>query len=116
MDKTTLNKTARDRARGLSGQIALPTILLGVLVIPAYWSIPYLVVFKDLSLWLAIPLMVLLTYAAYTVLHESVHGLINGSYKNLKWSVPKNKSTKDIHEIGDIIFIKNILSLTTCKE
>ena len=85
MDKITLNKTARDRARGLSGQIAWPTILLGVLVIPAYWSIPYLVVFKDLSLWLAIPLMVLLTYTAYTVLHESVHGLINGSHKNLKW-------------------------------
>ncbi len=27
-------------------------------------------------------------------------------YKNLKWSVPKNKLTKDVHEIGDIIFVK----------
>ena len=85
MDKITLNKTARDRARGLSGQIAWPTILLGILIIPAYWSIPYLVAFKDLSLWLAIPLMVLMTYAAYTVLHESVHGSISGSHKHLNW-------------------------------
>lgn len=85
MDKITLNKMARDRARGLSGQIAWPTILLGILIIPAYWSIPYLVAFKDLSLWLAIPLMVLMTYAAYTVLHESVHGSISGSHKHLNW-------------------------------
>ena len=26
--------------------------------------------------------------------------------KNLKWSVPKKKSIKDIHKIGDIIFVK----------
>jgi penicillin-binding protein 1A len=27
-------------------------------------------------------------------------------FKNAKWSIPKNKSIKDIHKIGDIIFIK----------
>ena len=27
-------------------------------------------------------------------------------YKNLKWSIPKKKSIKDIHKIGDIIFVK----------
>jgi penicillin-binding protein 1A len=26
--------------------------------------------------------------------------------KNMKWSIPKNKSIKDIHKIGDIIFVK----------
>ncbi len=26
--------------------------------------------------------------------------------KNMKWSIPKNKSIKDIHRIGDIIFVK----------
>ncbi len=85
MNKATLNKIARDRARGLSGQIAWPTIFLGIFVFPIYWSIPYLVVFKGLSLWLAVPIMVVLTYAAYTVLHESVHGSISGSHKNLNW-------------------------------
>jgi penicillin-binding protein 1A len=27
--------------------------------------------------------------------------------KNIKWTIPKNKSIKDVHEIGDIIFVKN---------
>ncbi len=27
-------------------------------------------------------------------------------FKNLKWSVPKKRSVQDIHEIGDIIFVK----------
>ncbi len=31
-------------------------------------------------------------------------GVVN--YKNLQWSVPKKKSIKDIHNMGDIIFIK----------
>ena len=28
-------------------------------------------------------------------------------YKNIKWSIPKNKSVQDIHKIGDIVFVKN---------
>ena len=28
------------------------------------------------------------------------------AYKNLKWSIPKNKLIKDVHKIGDIIFVK----------
>ena len=27
-------------------------------------------------------------------------------YKNYKWSIPLKKSVKDIHKIGDIIFVK----------
>ncbi len=27
-------------------------------------------------------------------------------YKNLKWSIPKNKLIKDVHKIGDIIYVK----------
>ena len=27
-------------------------------------------------------------------------------FNNIKWSIPKNKSTKDVHKIGDIIFVK----------
>ena len=26
--------------------------------------------------------------------------------KNFKWSIPKKKSIKDIHKIGDIVFVK----------
>ena len=28
------------------------------------------------------------------------------TYKNLKWSIPKKKLIKDVHKIGDIIFVK----------
>ncbi len=35
---------------------------------------------------------------------KKIYGSIN--IKNLKWTIPKNKSIPDRHEIGDIIFIK----------
>ncbi|MDC0943041.1 PBP1A family penicillin-binding protein [Pelagibacteraceae bacterium] len=36
--------------------------------------------------------------------------------KNIKWTLPKNKSTKDIHKIGDIIFIKKENNLWLLKQ
>ena len=84
-DPTSLNRIARDQAKHLTGQVAWPTILLGLVVFSAYWVIPYLVAFVNFSLWFAIPIMVVLTYAAYTVLHESVHGSIRGKNKSLQW-------------------------------
>ena len=43
---------------------------------------------------------------------------INGTilYKNLKWSVPKNKLTKDVHKIGDIIFVKKERNIWKLKQ
>jgi beta-carotene hydroxylase len=38
-----------------------------------------------LSLWLAVPLVALLTYVSYTVLHESTHGSIAGNRRSLRW-------------------------------
>jgi len=38
-----------------------------------------------LALWLAVPLVAVLTYASYTVLHESVHGSITGNDQSLRW-------------------------------
>ena len=37
-------------------------------------------------------------------------------YKNFKWSIPKNKLTKDIHEIGDIIFVKKEKNIWKLKQ
>ena len=36
--------------------------------------------------------------------------------KNLKWSIPKKKSIKDVHKIGDIIFIKKNNNSWTLKQ
>ena len=37
-------------------------------------------------------------------------------YKNIKWSIPKNKSIQDIHKIGDIIFVKNFKNSWQLKQ
>ena len=36
--------------------------------------------------------------------------------KNLKWSIAENKSLKDIHEIGDIIFVKKENNIWKLKQ
>ena len=36
--------------------------------------------------------------------------------KNLKWSIPKKKSIKDVHKIGDIIFVKKNNNYWTLKQ
>lgn len=87
---TTNNKSKHDRkalrvARNYRHLVAWPTVLLGSVVFSSYWAIPILVVMHDLSLSVAIALMAILTYTAYTVLHEAVHYCINGNIKSLRW-------------------------------
>jgi beta-carotene hydroxylase len=38
-----------------------------------------------MPLWAAMPLVAVLTYLAYTVLHEAAHGSICGSHQSLRW-------------------------------
>ena len=84
-DIAALNKIASQKAKNYYCGLAWPTMLIGLTSFLAYWALPYLVLLNGFSLWLAIPTMVALTYAAYTVLHESVHGSINGSNTSMKW-------------------------------
>ena len=84
-DIAALNKIASQKAKNYYCGLAWPTMLIGLTSFLAYWALPYLVLLNGFSLWLAIPTMVALTYAAYTVLHECVHGSINGSYTSMKW-------------------------------
>ncbi len=37
-------------------------------------------------------------------------------FKNIKWSVPKNKLIKDVHKIGDIIFVKKENNIWLLKQ
>ena len=84
-NKSKLDRKAYQVACGYRQIVAWPTVLLGCVVFTSYWAIPILVVLHDLSLLVAIPLMAILTYAAYTVLHEAVHYCINGNIKSLRW-------------------------------
>jgi beta-carotene hydroxylase len=80
-----LDQRAKKAAETYMGQFAWPTAILGVVVLLAYICIPLLVINGQMSLWLAVPLYIFLTYAAYTVMHDAAHGSINGSHTSLRW-------------------------------
>ena len=84
-DITTLNKIASQKAKNYYGGLAWPTIIIGLTTFVGYWGLPYLVMLRGLSLWIAVPAMTALTFMAYTVLHESVHGSISGNNLSMNW-------------------------------
>jgi beta-carotene hydroxylase len=67
------------------GSLAWPTILLGVSCIAGFVSAPLMVVQGLISLWLAVIVIALVTYASYTVMHDAVHGAIVGRNRSLLW-------------------------------
>ncbi len=67
------------------GAFAWPTVVFALAVILAYVATVTLAVAGIIPLLLAVPLAAILTYLAYTVLHESAHGSISGSNKELRW-------------------------------
>jgi penicillin-binding protein 1A len=38
------------------------------------------------------------------------------TFKNLKWTIPKTKTIKDVHKVGDIIFVKKINDFWKLKQ
>jgi len=80
-----LDRKAVASARQYMGEVAWPTIVLGVVLGMSYVSTVVLAFAGLLSLWLAVPLVSLLVYLSYTVLHDSVHGSITGSNQSLRW-------------------------------
>ncbi len=80
-----LDQQALEAAKRYMGKVAWPTVLLGVVVSTSYVALPLLVVAGVLSLVIAVPLMAVLTYAAYTVMHDAAHGSIAGSNKSVRW-------------------------------
>ena len=84
-DEIGLDREARVLAKEYLGGVAWPTVWLGLGVVGAYVATPLAVAAGWLPLWVAVPLMAVLTYAAYTILHESVHGSISGSDSGWRW-------------------------------
>ena len=80
-----LDQQALEAAKQYMGRVAWPTVILGLVISISYVAIPALVATGVVSLALAVPLMAFLTYAAYTVMHDAVHGSNNGSHKPLRW-------------------------------
>ena len=84
-----LDRKALTSARKYMAAVAWPTVILGLVVGVSYLATVAMALTGALSLWLAVPVVAVLTYLSYTVAHESVHGSISGNNRSMRWA---NKS------------------------
>ena len=84
-DDKLLDRKAMTSASQYIGHIGWPTIALGLVIPTCYTSVVILTFAHILPLWLAMPAIALLTYLAYTVLHESAHSSICGGHSSYRW-------------------------------
>ncbi len=67
------------------GKVAWPTVILGILLATAYVTVVVLTLAGVIPLWAAVPVVALLTYQSYTILHDAVHGAIGGNDRSYRW-------------------------------
>ena len=72
-------------ANGYCDTLAWPTILLVAVVFLSYFLTPVAVVAGLLPVSVGVLLMAFFTYAAYTGLHEAVHGAVCGGQQKHRW-------------------------------
>ena len=80
-----LDRQAIAGARRHMGFVAWPTVVLGLVLGLSYIVTVIMALLGSLSLWLAAPLLAVIIYMSYTILHESVHGSITGNDASLRW-------------------------------
>lgn len=80
-----LDQRALESARRYMGAAAWPTVVFAALVITGYLGTLALTAAGAVPLWLAMPVVAVLTYLSYTILHESAHGSISGANPSLRW-------------------------------
>ena len=86
MSKTDiLDRQAHASARQYVGEFAWLTIIVGLALCASYVVTVVSALAGVLSLGFAVPLVAILTYLNYTILHESAHGSISGNRKSLHW-------------------------------
>lgn len=67
------------------GAVAWPTVILALILAVSYVAAVVATLAGFLALWIAVPLVAIITYLSYTVLHESVHGSISGNDRSMRW-------------------------------
>ena len=80
-----LDKQAVASASRYMGNVAWPTVILGLLLGLAYVAVVASALSGVLPLWIAVPVVAVVTYLSYTILHESVHGSIGGNGRSFRW-------------------------------
>lgn len=68
-----------------SGEFAWLTVAIAFATFTAFWSLIALAYFTFIPLWICAALNVVLAYIMFTPLHETAHGNVRGSHKNLAW-------------------------------
>jgi beta-carotene hydroxylase len=66
------------------GVVAWPTVILGLLFSAIYLTAVGLALAGLISLWIAVPVVAVVNYLSYTILHESVHGSIGGNNRSMR--------------------------------
>lgn len=84
-DLKTYNQQALTAALEHMQSFAWPTVLLTLLLAASFLFTLVLLAGDTIPLWLGCVLTGLLSYMAYTPLHEAVHGNINGPHTGLRW-------------------------------
>ncbi len=84
-ESDVLDQKAVVAAKRYMSAVAWPTVILGFVVVISYVVTVALTILGVLSLWLAVPIVAALTYASYTVAHDSIHGSISGNNPSFKW-------------------------------
>jgi fatty acid desaturase len=72
-------------ALGLSPAVAWPTLALAVLLPASFVALATLGFARVLPLWACTPILALVSYAHYSLVHESIHGNVVSSPKSLNW-------------------------------
>lgn len=84
-DNRNLDVEASRHAQTLMGQFAWPTVIIAVLFFSGFILTYAGIITGNLPLWAGYVLASVLTYASYTILHDSVHGAISGKTRSMAW-------------------------------
>ena len=72
-------------ARELVPSVAWPTLILAAALPSIFAALVYLGFIRLIPLWLCTPLLASVSYAHYTLVHESIHGNLVPGYPRLRW-------------------------------
>ncbi|MFZ3004874.1 MAG: fatty acid desaturase [Phenylobacterium sp.] len=75
-------------AQALSPAVAWPTLVLAVVLPIALLGVIWLGLTDALPLWACTPILALVSYAHYTLVHEAIHGNVVASPRSLAWINP----------------------------
>ncbi|HTX49912.1 MAG TPA: fatty acid desaturase [Caulobacteraceae bacterium] len=72
-------------ARDLSPPVAWPTLIMAAALPTLFWGLAACGFAGVVSFWICTPVLTVLSYAHYTLVHESIHGNLAPGHPKLRW-------------------------------